>query len=161
MPDELTLAVEDPRTADAANLMERLTADLAERYGDDGVGDFRLEDVCGPGGTFLIARLGDVPVGCGALRPITPELGELKRMYVEPAQRGIGIARRLLAELERRAFALGYLALRLETGTLQPEAVSLYDSSGYHRIECYGFHKDDPRSICFEKRLGGTVSPAS
>ena len=160
MMEKLILAAEDPRAADAVRLLDRLTADLGQRYGDDGNGNFRPEDVGIPGGAFLIARLDGVPVGCGALRPFAPGIGEIKRMYVEPSHRGKGIARRVLADLERRAAAFGYLSVRLETGTLQQEALCLYESSGYHRIECYGYHKEDPRSICFEKRFGGDATPA-
>jgi GNAT superfamily N-acetyltransferase len=151
--EELVIEAEHPRAAEAALLIELLSAELGQRYGDDGDGHFRPEDVCVPGGVFLVARLGSVPVGCGALRPITSETGEIKRMFVEPAYRGRGFSRRILAELERRAAEFGYRAVRLETGTVQHEALRLYETSGYHRIECYGYHKDDPRSVCFEKKL--------
>jgi len=159
MMEELVLATEDPRSADAARLIDLLSAELGQRYGEDGSGHFQPEDVCVPGGAFVIARLDGVPVGCGALRPMSPEIGEIKRMYVEPPYRGKGIARRILVDLERRAAAFGYVSVRLETGTLQREALRLYESSGYHRIECYGYHKDDPRSLCFEKRFGEVSLP--
>jgi GNAT superfamily N-acetyltransferase len=158
--EQLVLAAEDPRSADAARLIDLLSDDLANRYGDDGTGHFNPEDVCVPGGAFVVARFGGVAVGCGALRPLTPEVGELKRMYVAPSHRGQGISRRILADLEERARAFGYRSVRLETGVLQPEAMGLYESSGYHRIVCYGYHKDDPRSVCFEKVLSEAVSCA-
>jgi GNAT superfamily N-acetyltransferase len=151
--EQLVLETEHPRSADAARLIELLSAELGERYGDDGTGHFSPEDVCVPGGAFVVARLGGVPVGCGALRPISPEVGEIKRMFVAPAFRGRGISRRILADLERRAGEFGYHSVRLETGTVQHEALGLYETSGYRRIECYGYHKDDPRSVCFEKSL--------
>jgi GNAT superfamily N-acetyltransferase len=152
---QLHIDAEDPREGDAARLIELLSAELGPLYGDDGGGHFNPEDTRVPGGAFVVARLDGRPVGCGALRPLSPEVGEIKRMYVEPAYRGRGISRRILADLERRAGDFGYLSLRLETGTLQQEALGLYESSGYHRIDCYGYHKDDPRSICFEKRFDG------
>jgi putative acetyltransferase len=151
--EELFIVTEHPRSADAARLIDLLSADLSERYGDDGTGHFNPEDACVPGGTFVVARLDGVAVGCGALRPLSPEVGEIKRMYVTPSHRGKGVSRRILTDLEVRARAFGYRSVRLETGTLQPEAMSLYETSGYHRIECNGYHKDDPRSVCCEKLL--------
>jgi len=75
-------------------------------------------------------------------------------MYVAPAVRRRGIARRMLGELERRAANFGYRVLRLETGNRQPEAISLYESYGFQRIAPYGKHANDPLSICFEKLTG-------
>jgi GNAT superfamily N-acetyltransferase len=141
--------------------MDLLSAELGERYGDDGTSHFSPADVCVLGGVFVVARFDGVPIGCGALRPITPEVGEIKRMFVAPAYRGRGISRRILADLECRAVGFGYRSVRLETGVVQPEALALYESSGYHRIECYGYHKDDPRSVCFEKPLSERPSTAS
>lgn len=70
-------------------------------------------------------------------------------------RRCCGIARRILAELEAFARQQDFLRLRLETGIMQPEAMQLYETAGYHRIECYGYYRDDPRSVCFEKMLEG------
>jgi hypothetical protein len=63
----------------------------------------------------------------------------------------------LLAELEAKAASFGYTVVRLETGNRQPEAIALYESCGYRRIAPYGCHKDDPLSICFEKRVSEGV----
>ena len=79
--------------------------------------------------------------------------GELKRMYVVPEARGRGLGRRILVELEAEARRLGYRALVLETGDRQPEAVGLYESSGYERIPCYPPYDSRALSLCFEKRL--------
>lgn len=75
-------------------------------------------------------------------------------MYVQPGSRRRGLARRLLAALEAAAVAQGARALRLETGLLQPEAVALYEISGYTRIPSYGRWADDPLTVCMEKPLG-------
>jgi putative acetyltransferase len=107
----------------------------------------------GPGSAFLIAWVGGRPVGCGALRPMAPGVAEVKRMYVEPDVRGRGIARQLLAALERRAAELGYVGLRLETGLRQVSAMRLYESAGYERIANYGPYLSNPLSACYEKRL--------
>jgi GNAT superfamily N-acetyltransferase len=74
-------------------------------------------------------------------------------MYVVPVARGRGLARLLLTALEEEARHLGYSAVRLETGNLQPDAIGLYASAGYGPIERYGPYVDDERSVCFEKRL--------
>jgi putative acetyltransferase len=74
-------------------------------------------------------------------------------MYVAPAARGRGLSRLLLAALEDEARQLGYSLVRLETGDRQPEAIKLYASSGFEPIPRYGPFVDDPRSVCFEKRL--------
>jgi putative acetyltransferase len=73
---------------------------------------------------------------------------------VSPAARRLGVGRRLLAALEERAAAQGLRLLRLETGTRQPEAIRLYESSGYERIPSFGEYAADPFSVCYEKHLG-------
>jgi putative acetyltransferase len=74
-------------------------------------------------------------------------------MYVEPDYRGQGLGLLILQELEMRARRDGYSRARLETGTLQPEAIRLYERAGYHRIDNYGIYVGNPRSVCFEKAL--------
>jgi GNAT superfamily N-acetyltransferase len=146
----------DVRGEEAALLMARLSRELAVRYDDedDGSGHFKPEDVLVARSGFVIARVGGAAAGCGAYRPWEGDVAEIKRMYVEPAFRGRGLSRLILAELEARARRDGYARVWLETGTAQPEAIRLYETSGYHRIPSYGYFKDDPRSVCFEKVLG-------
>ena len=74
-------------------------------------------------------------------------------MYVAPSARGRGLSRAVLEALENEARQLGYEFVRLETGDRQPEAIKLYASSGFEPIPRYGPFADDPRSVCFEKRL--------
>ena len=102
---------------------------------------------------FLVACTDDGAVGCGGIRGHTSDIAELKRMYVVPTSRRVGVARNLLTELERRAVALGYTRVRLETGVRQPEAIALYETSGYEPIERYGHYRASPMSRCFEKVL--------
>jgi ribosomal protein S18 acetylase RimI-like enzyme len=101
----------------------------------------------------VIATDGGRPVACGAYRPLDEHIAEIKRMYVEPTYRGRGLGRRVLADLEARARRDGYAVVRLETGSAQPEAIHLYESVGYRRIENYGVYQGSPRSVCFEKTL--------
>jgi GNAT superfamily N-acetyltransferase len=150
----LIVAEVDPMTPEAADLMAALDRDLNARYpgleihGID-AGNFRQA-----GGVFLIGRVGDITVACGALRPMSEDGAvEVKRMYVRDSHRGRGFGRAMLAALEAIATRRGYRNIRLETGASQPEAVALYKSAGYHRIPCYGDHAPDPLSCCFEKQL--------
>jgi len=80
--------------------------------------------------------------------------GETKRGYVVPAARGRGLSRLTMEALVELAREKGYTWLQLETGDVQPEAIGLYESSGWSRVPNYGQYEDDPRSICFGLRLG-------
>jgi GNAT superfamily N-acetyltransferase len=153
--DEFLIESTDPLGPEAAELIRGLSAELALRYDhvDSGSRQFRPEEVTGPGSVFLVGRLGSLAVACGALRPLEPGVGEVKRMFVTPDCRGRSYARRVLAELERWADKLGYHALRLETGERLTEAIRLYERAGYRRIENYGIYVAAGRSVCFEKTL--------
>jgi putative acetyltransferase len=107
-----------------------------------------------PVGIFLVFRDDDGrAVACGGIARFDQSRGELKRMYVVPELRGRGLGRRLLVELEQAARRLGYGGVVLETGNLQPEALGLYETSGYERIPCYPPYDSRALSLCFEKRL--------
>jgi GNAT superfamily N-acetyltransferase len=154
MPDRLEIVDADPRSPEASALMNRLMDDIARRYDDDDrPAEMVPEGVETDDGAFFLAFDSDRAVGCAALRPVGPGVGELKRMYVEPDVRGRGIGVALLAAIEARAVLLGYARLKLETGLMQPEAVSLYETRGWERIEPYGQYKDSPLSVCFGKKL--------
>jgi len=95
----------------------------------------------------------NAPVGCGALRQLDDEHGEIKRMFVQPASRGSGAAAAILRRLEEYARDLGWNRLVLETGHLQPEAMRFYEREGYHSIPPFGYYADSPNSLCYEKVL--------
>ncbi len=139
---------------DARLLMRELDADLGGRYPDGppphGLGP---RDEIDPRTVFLVARAGGEAIGCGALRTLEDRRVEIKRMYVRPAYRGRGVARRILAALEARARGAGAERLVLETGVRQPEAIALYRSEGFMPIEPFGEYVGDQMSRCFEKRL--------
>jgi len=102
---------------------------------------------------FVVAYQMSEPVGCGALATVAPGVAELTRMWVRPVSRRAGVGRRLLAALERRAQAEEHDTVILETGVRQPEAIALYEDSGYHRIPPFGEYAGNPLSVCFEKKL--------
>ncbi len=99
----------------------------------------------------VIAMDGVMTAACGCFKPYDAETVEIKRMYVKPEYRGRGVARELLKRLEAQAKLQGYQASVLETGRKQPEAIRLYEKSGYERIQNYGQYADIPDSVCFKK----------
>jgi GNAT superfamily N-acetyltransferase len=112
----------------------------------------RLDELRPPAGAFLLATLRGEPVGCGALKFHGEEPTELKRMWVADTVRGLGIGRRLLEELERRAASEAATIVRLETNETLSEAIALYRSAGY--VEVAAFNDDPYAHHWFEKRLG-------
>lgn len=106
-----------------------------------------------PDGAFFVIRREGRAVACGGIARFDEERGEVKRMYVVPGARGLGLGRTILVALEDEARRLGYIALVLETGDRQPEALGLYRSSGYEPMPCYPPYDSRALSLCFEKRL--------
>lgn len=148
---------------DAVKLQDEVQAEYVVRYGD-GEGDATPLDpgmFVPPRGLYLLAYDAEErPVASGAWRRQDEnEEGyadgdaELKRMYVIPEARGLGLARRLLALLEEDARAAGRTRMVLETGTAQPEAIALYVSSGYEPCAKFGHYRDYENSRCFAKPL--------
>jgi GNAT superfamily N-acetyltransferase len=123
--------------------------ELERRYG----GPVPFLDGPDPSISFLVARIDDEPIGCVGLQPTERGVAEVRRMYVRPAQRGLGVSRMLLEAVEKVAQRWHVTTLRLETGDLQPESISLYSSSGYRRVPAFGAYVGATRSLCFEKHL--------
>ena len=92
-------------------------------------------------------------VGCGGLRTLDPDHGEIKRMYVIPERRGTGVSRAILSALEGEARGRGWSRLVLETGDQQPDAMRFYEREGYTLIPNFGYYADSPLSVCYEKKL--------
>jgi GNAT superfamily N-acetyltransferase len=92
-------------------------------------------------------------VASGGFRRHEDGVAEIKRMYVVEDHRGIGLARRMLVELESRAAQAGYRSAVLVTGLAQPEAIALYQSSGYTLIEPFGTYENSDLVRCFSKVL--------
>ncbi len=145
--------------ADATLLIARVQQEYVDRYGspDESPVEPALFDP--PEGLFLVGYDDGRPLVTGAWRR-SPEraLGgtsavELKRMYVVPEARGRGLARQVLAELERTAVEAGHDVAVLETGLRQPEAISLYLSEGYVEIPGFGYYCGADLSRCYAKRI--------
>ena len=141
----------------APALIAALNAELRAMYAEPGANHFQLgatEVAAGRGG-FFIARAGGEAVGCGAIRLIDDDAVELKRMFVVPAWRGLGLSKAVIDELEREAARIGAKRVCLETGTRQTAAIGLYEECGYRRIPLFGEYVDSPHtSVCMEKILG-------
>ncbi|MGH8775712.1 MAG: GNAT family N-acetyltransferase [Jiangellaceae bacterium] len=142
-------------------VVRALEAELQQEYVDRyGGGDETPVDptqFAPPQGLFLVGFAGAEPVASGGYRRHDDKAAEIKRMYVVEDRRGVGFARRLLAELETRAADAGYQRIILETGLRQPEAIALYESSGYELIPDFGFHAGMDLVRSFGKDVG---SPA-
>jgi len=145
----------DPRDPGARRCLRAYVGELSGRF-DGGFDPARSisaadHEMTPPAGLFLVATLHGEPVGCGGLKFHPGAPAELKRMWVAPAVRGLGLGRRLLAELEARAAARGVRTLRLETNRVLGEAVSLYRSAGYREVPAFS---DEPYAHhWFEKTL--------
>lgn len=142
---------------DAQLLTAEVQAEYSRRYGGDGdISPIDLHQFDAPGGHFVMAYVDDLPAAMGGWRrggPAGESDAEIKRMYVRPAFARRGLARAILAELERTAAAAGITRLVLETGTAQPEAIALYESSGYATIPAFGFYADYDDSVHLAKPL--------
>jgi GNAT superfamily N-acetyltransferase len=139
---------------DAALLVEEVQQEYVVRYGGRDVTPVDPAEFAPPKGLFLVAYVDDVAVACGGWRSYGG-IAEIKRMYVRRPARRTGLARALLAELERTALAAGHTQMILETGSKQPEAVALYRSAGYTEVPPFGYYAEAPLSLHLGKQLAG------
>lgn len=133
-------------------LVTELDAGLRELYGAK-QSEYDVLNKGLEGASVVIALNQGKPVGCGCFKVFGPDAVELKRMYVQPSSRRLGVARQLLVELERWAREGGYAKTVLQTANKQPEAIALYEKSGYRHIANYGSYAGDEASVCMEKHL--------
>ena len=143
----------DPQRPEVRGLVAELDAYMHGLYPAESNHLLDVDALRRPHVTFLMARIGGRAVGCGAVVDHHAEYGEVKRLYVAPEARGGGVGARLLEMLEATARHRGLSLMRLETGTKQPEALTLYRRMGYREIPSFGEYQSDPLSIFMEKRL--------
>lgn len=142
----------DPASPRAEAAVARYFAELGQRfpsgfdpvaYGSSSADDERQR--------FVLATRDGITVGCGTLRPLGDGIAEIKRMWVDPAARGLGLGRRLLAHLEALAARDGRHTVRMDTNASLTEAITLYERAGYRRVARYN---DNPYAeVWFEKPL--------
>ena len=166
MTDDITFEPVPPSHPDAESLMAMLDAEVADLYKGTkvGTGALSTELKAAFHGVFLVARRDGVPVACGGVLVLDTMTGELRRVYARPEERGSGLARALVAELERAPAEKGLSRILLETGDRQTRAIGFYEALGYTRIPVYGEHEGKWWAVCFEKRIvpaGITFEPAS
>jgi DNA-binding MarR family transcriptional regulator/ribosomal protein S18 acetylase RimI-like enzyme len=138
---------EDPASPDARWCLGHYYAELDERF-EEG---FDATAWPADATRFVIARIGGQPAGCGVLKTLSSEVGELARMWVDRPHRGLGIAKRILVALEDQARELGFVTLRLDTNRALEEAKAMYRANGYVEIDRYN---DNPYADhWFERRL--------
>ena len=151
----VSIRIDEPTSAAVRYCFDSYFAELDARFeaGFDSGRSISAEadELSEPRGLVLIARLRDEPVGCGALKLHGGDPAEIKRMWVAPTARGLGLGRRLLRELEEHARQRGAKGARLETNRVLTEAINLYRSAGYAEVAAFN---DEPYADhWFEKRL--------
>lgn len=147
----MRISLESPDQSAVLRLIDALDAYQKPLYPAESHHGIDLAALLAPNVLFAVARdAGGDAVACGAL-VLGHAYGELKRMYTSPNQRRKGIGRALLEFLESEARARGCTRFALETGYLQPEAISLYLRCGYVRCGPFGAYVEDPNSVFMQK----------
>lgn len=141
-----------PDDPDARQLIDELGQSLRATTGRFFPESYTAADLADPRSSFLVARADDdAPLGCGALRPFSKRIAEVKRMYARPGTKGVGAA--ILQRLEDLAREFGYDEIYLETGVENVRAIAFYERNGYRRIPNFGHYAGRDNAACFGKRL--------
>jgi len=148
----MTLVRTDSNDNNFRSLVVLLDRDLAQRDGEDHAffAQFNKIDLIRH---VVVLLENEKPISCGAIKELHPGTMEVKRMYTLPEYRGKGFAARVLRELEKWTEELNAEYCQLETGLKQPEAIRLYEKSGYERIPNYGQYIGVDSSVCFRKKI--------
>ena len=144
---------ERPNTADARMLIDELESHLAPYYPATSRHGYSVEKLIQQGVAFFLARVDGVPAGCGGVQFFGTEYGEIKRMFVRPQFRGLGLAKLMLDHLTAFTREHHIDLLRLETGIHQKEAIGLYERMGFQSIPPFGEYVEDPLARFFEKKI--------
>ncbi len=147
-----TLTRTNSDNSDFRNLVALLDQDLAIRDGEEHAFYAQFNRVTHIH-HVVVAYKNEEAVGCGAFKEYAAAIAEIKRMFVLPQHRGHGIAGLILTELEQWAKELHYTSCILETGMKQPEAIRLYQKSGYSIIPNYGQYAGVENSVCMQKEI--------
>ncbi|HEX3084465.1 MAG TPA: GNAT family N-acetyltransferase [Pyrinomonadaceae bacterium] len=151
--DAIEISPEPPDSPDALRLLAELDDHLlGHPYPTESRHAFSVEKLLRERVAFFVTRYRDEPVGCGGIK-FYADYGEVKRMYVRPSSRGLGLGKTMLDHLADCAQERGIRVLRLETGIYQVAAIGLYERYGFQRRAPFGEYKIDPMSLYFEKVL--------
>lgn len=141
-----------PNEPEAILLMDELSKNLETITGDSGKNSFNSSDVYGPRSLFVVAyNESEEAIGCGGIRPINENIAEVKRMFTKI--KALGVGTEILCYLETQACKMGYSTLWIETRLINEQAVSFYKNRGYYQIPNYGKYVNNPKAICFEKKI--------
>jgi GNAT superfamily N-acetyltransferase len=150
-----TFTEERPDTPDALLLIAELDEALQQLpYPQESRHAFSVEKLLREGVAFFVIRCDGTPAGCGGIKLFSTEYGEVKRMYVRPEFRRLGLGVLMLDHLKGYARAQRVGVLRLETGIYQADAIALYERWGFRRRPPFGEYREDPLSLYFEKPVG-------
>lgn len=148
-----TIQQERPDTHEAIELIDELEAYLTPLYPQESRHGYSVEKLIKQGVIFFVMRRDGVAIGCGGVQLFGTEYAEVKRMYVRPQFRGLGLAKLMLDKLSEHTRQQGVDTLRLETGIHQHEAIGLYEGYGFQRRPPFGEYTNDPLSIYYEKKI--------
>lgn len=153
--DRITIEERDPRDPQSLFCLNEYYAELGRRFKtgfDVNLScDPQATDMIPPRGAFLVAMSDGMPIGCVGVKGHGGNTAEIKRLWIAPSARGLGLSKRLMTAAETRARELGISTLRLDTNSALPEAVRLYQTTGWTEIDRFN---DDPYpDHFFEKRI--------
>lgn len=151
MVNEIEIIITTPNDENVIPLIEELSVNLGNRFGSDGKNSFQEWENMNSKFVFVKACKNLETIGCGAIRPITENIAELKRMFSKYKRMGIG--EKVLNYLENKAKELEYNEIWLETRKLNQEACAFYLKNGYKEISNYGEYVGNEKAICFGKLL--------
>lgn len=151
MTENIFIKTANPNDEKVLEIIEELSVNLYLRFGSDGKNSFTDWKYNNPKYVFTIAEIDNKIVGCGAIRPLEENIGEIKRMYSKYPGKKIG--QTILSYLEAKARFLGYSDLVLETRTKNKSAIQFYEKQDYKIIPNYGKYKDRPEAVCLGKSL--------
>jgi len=149
----ITITAERPDTVDARQLLSELDAYLLDLpYPAESRHAFPVEKLLREEVAFFVTRYDNEAAGCGGIKFFS-DFGEVKRMYVRPSHRGLGLGKAMLDHLAASARQKGIEVLRLETGIYQVEAIGLYERYGFQRRTPFSEYEISSMNLFFEKRL--------
>lgn len=155
----LEIHAEPPDTPDAMALIRELDSYLAPGYPPESRHGYSVEKLLQQRVDFFIIRSDGMAAACGGLQAYPGAYGEIKRMYVRPAFRGLGLGKRMVTHLVAHAWQQGLPCVRLETGIYQKEAIGLYERMGFRRIHPFGDYRPDPLSLFYERGIADGDAP--
>ncbi len=135
-------------------MIEKLDASMKDLYPPESTHLTPPEELSSDANRLFAVKVDGKLMGCGGFRVVGRDYAEIKRIYVDPSSRGLGLAKALLNRLESESRGLGLFELKLETGILQPEAIGLFERCGYTQCPVFGdYPKNDPYSYFMRKAL--------